>query len=210
MHKFFMLLCLFTTTLFAQQNSLTPDQALQRLTQGNLRFMHDQSTCSDRNKERRAALTSIQEPFAIIVGCSDSRLTPEIVFDQGVGDLFVVRVAGNVIGSIELESIEFAAANLHSSIVIVMGHENCGAVNAVLQGNSQDIEDIARLIQPAVQEVKNKPGNALENAIKANAARFVAQLKKNSNISNLIKQNKIKVVGGYYHLESGQVELLPE
>ena len=92
-----------------------------------------------------------QKPFAIILGCSDSRVSPEILFDQGIGDLFIVRVAGNVAGPVELDSIEYAALYLKSSLVLVLGHENCGAITAVLDGQTKEIEHVADLIAPAIQ-----------------------------------------------------------
>lgn len=190
-----------STTLFAQEG--ISEQSLQKLIEGNARFMKDQSSCPDRNGERRAALVSSQSPFAVIVGCSDSRVSPEIIFDQGVGDLFVVRVAGNVVGPIELDSVEYSAIYLGSSIIVVLGHEGCAAVKAVQKGTTKDIEEVARLIQPSIQK-----GATLEESVKANVLRVVKELKSSSVINRLINQKKINVVGGYYHLESGKVEII--
>ena len=142
------------------------------------------------------------------MACSDSRVAPEIVFDQGLGDLFTVRVAGNVLGAIELESIEYAALYLHSNLIVVMGHENCGAVKAVLDGNSYAIETIASYIQPAIDLSKKQKGNQLKNAIQDNVQNVVNELKSHPIFLKLIKEKKIDVVGAYYDFKSGQVVIL--
>jgi carbonic anhydrase len=190
---------------------ITPIQALDKLLQGNARYIADKLEHPNRSAERREAISSKQEPFAIIVGCSDSRVSPEIVFDQGIGDLFVVRVAGNVVGPIEMASVEFSSVYLQSSIIIVLGHENCGAVSAVLNHQAKAIEPIATKIEAALYRNKHKfNGTPLENAIKANIKAVVEEIRANDVISNLIAEKKIEVVGGYYHLESGKVELCCE
>lgn len=187
----------------------SPENSLERLMKGNERYVDDKLLHPDRTQLRREELTSSQAPFATIVGCSDSRVSPEIIFDQGIGDLFVVRVAGNVVGPIELDSIDFSVAVLGSSIILVLGHEKCGAVNAVLNKQTEGIEAIAKLIEPAVAKSRSvSEGNPLENAVKANVLMVVEQLKSSKIIKQLIEQNKIKVVGGYYHLGSGKVELI--
>lgn len=205
-----LVLCLYAFGLFAKVETptVTPQNALKKLIEGNKRYVNDQLLHPRRDQYRREAVQSTQKPFACILACSDSRVSPEIVFDQGIGDLFVVRVAGNVISAVELESIKFSAAVLNSSIILVLGHENCGAVNAVLAGQTKDIPAIAGYIQPAVDAIRDKPGNPLVNAIKENVKRMVSQLKNNPLISDFIKQNKINVIGGYYNLSSGNVELL--
>ncbi len=183
-------------------------EAFQKLKEGNARFMKDQLTHPDRTSERRESVVSKQKPFAVILGCSDSRVAPEILFDQGVGDLFVVRVAGNVSGPLELDSIEYAALHLGSCLVVVLGHENCGAVEAVVQHQTQDIEAVAELIEPAVKNIPTDQPNSLELAVKANVKSVVDYLKQTKVIASLLEQKKIAVVGGYYHLKSGEVEML--
>jgi carbonic anhydrase len=190
--------------------SLTPDQALQSLMEGNQRFSKDKSLHLDRTSERRQELISKQAPFAIIVGCSDSRVAPEIIFDQGIGDLFIVRVAGNVVGPLEQDSVEYSALYLNSSIIMVMGHENCGAINAVLAGTTKDIESVAALIQPAADATKTQKTNRLENTIKTNAHMMAEQLKNSPVIKGLIAKKKISVVAAYYNFHTGKVELLEE
>ncbi len=203
MHKILFALLIFVGSLVEAQ------EGLDRLMQGNERYVQDDLQHPNRTLERRQAIVSMQEPFATIVGCADSRVSPEIVFDQGVGDLFVVRVAGNVIGPLELDSIEYSVLHLHSSIILVLGHENCGAVAAVINGTVQDIENVAELIQPAVQVARKKnPSNLLEASIKANAIRMKDYLLKTPVIQRHVANKDLEVYAGYYHLESGVVELL--
>ena len=196
-----LLTCLAASLAHAQPS---PDQALDRLMQGNYRYVHDQLEHPNRSAERREALISEQKPFACIVACSDSRVPLEILFDQGVGDLFVIRVAGNVIGETELDSIRFATLQLKCPLVMVMGHENCGAVSAVLHDQTGDIPHIAKLIEPAVE----KSPNNLEQAVKTNALDMKKLLEKQDFIQNLTQQNKVAVRAAYYSLQNGSVTLL--
>ncbi|HEY4831428.1 MAG TPA: carbonic anhydrase [Waddliaceae bacterium] len=200
---------LFLLVVFASSSLVAGQNGLERLMQGNDRYIHDALEHPNRTPERRQAVVSKQEPFAIIVGCADSRVSPEIIFDQGVGDLFVVRVAGNVIGPLELNSIEYGALYLHSSVILVLGHENCGAVKAVMEGITKDIESVAELIEPSVQKIKEEnPANPLAATIKANALRMRDYLLTISAINQLVVDKKIEVHAGYYHLQTGVVELL--
>jgi carbonic anhydrase len=183
----------------------TPDASLKKLVEGNLRYTTDTLEHPSRSSDRREEVSLKQRPFAIILSCSDSRVAPEIVFDQGIGDLFIVRVAGNVAGPIELSSIEFAALNYGASLIVVMGHESCGAVSAVFEGNSRPIQEIAELIQPEIKGAKD-----VEEAVKDNVQGVVAQLKKTKSLQNLQSEGKLQIVGAYYHLGSGQVDLLSD
>lgn len=195
----------FIASKTQQQPSLTPKEALDRLMQGNQRYAADHLESPDRSSMRRLEIYQKQQPFAIVLGCSDSRVPPEIIFDQGLGDLFVVRVAGQVAGPVELDSIEYAAKYLGASLILVLGHQSCGAVNAVLNGKTSQIEDVADLIKPAIQSVRRK---TLENAIKANVRWVVEHLKNTSLIGQMMKEGKIDVVGGYYTLPDGKIEIL--
>jgi carbonic anhydrase len=196
-----MLLALLATVTLSGNS-----EGLDRLLKGNQRYVEDRLEHPNRTSDRRSALTASQSPFAVIVGCSDSRVAPEIVFDQGIGDLFVVRVAGNVIGPLELDSVEFALVHLKASTVLVLGHENCGAVNAVLQGTTQDIEAIAEKIEPALKGMTGK-GN-LSEAVRKNAKAVKDQLAASPVVAKLIAEKKVDVAAGYYNLESGKVEIL--
>jgi carbonic anhydrase len=189
---------------------ITPDLALQTLIEGNQRFSKDQSLHLDRTSERRQELLSKQTPYAVILGCSDSRVAPEIVFDQGIGDLFIVRVAGNVVGPLEQDSVEYSVLYFNSSIVMVMGHENCGAVSAVIEGNTKDIEAVAELIQPAADATKMQKANRLENTIKTNAKMMADQLRNSPVLSGLIAKKKLSIVAAYYNFHTGKVELLEQ
>lgn len=184
----------------------------KELMDGNARYVSSTTICQTDLHNRRAELVQKQNPFAVIVCCSDSRVPPEIVFDQHLGDLFVVRVAGNVIDTLALGSIEYAVQVLGSRLVMVLGHANCGAVNAALSGAKAPghVEDILEKIQPAVEAARHDHGDLLENAIKANVRNSVAAIQGSEPILKpLVAKEKIKVVGGYYHLDSGKVELIP-
>ena len=194
---------LFPLFLLAQAYALTPAESLQRILEGNRRYIKDQLEHPNHSSDRREAIAKGQMPFCIIVGCSDSRVAPEIIFDQGLGDLFIVRVARNVVGPVELDSIEYSAEVLGSSLILVLGHEACGAVTAVMKGQTQDIEDIAQLIKPAIRGAKT-----LEAAIKANVKWVVSALKQNTVLGPLIASKKLDCIGAYYHLGTGQVEIL--
>lgn len=182
-----------------------PKEALTALMNGNERYTKDALLHPNRSQSRREALTDTQNPFATILCCSDSRLSPVIIFDQGLGDLFEVRNAGNVAGPIVNASLEFSVKQLGSSLIFVLGHENCGAVNAVLKGQAEAIEPIADKIKEAVKALK--PGSSLEEAIKANVRNVIQQVKANPAIAKLISEKKVEVVGGYYHLQTGKVEI---
>jgi carbonic anhydrase len=178
---------------------------LKRLMDGNRRYMADQTSNPDRNAYRRQEVAKKQNPFAVIVGCSDSRVPPEIIFDEGIGDLFTVRVAGNVVGPLELDSVEYATEYLGATLVLVLGHESCGAVTTVLKGDLDDIEDVAQLILPAIQNI---PTNDVEAAVKANVKSTVNYLKQTTLLKQSVSQGKIEIQGAYYHLVTGRVELL--
>lgn len=195
----------FVSARAEESSWLSPQGSLTRLMDGNKRYVGDLLEGPDRSSMRRLEVYQKQRPFAIILGCSDSRVPPEIVFDQGIGDLFVVRVAGQVAGPVELDSIEYAAKYLGASLILVLGHQSCGAVKAVLSGKTADIEDVADLIKPAIMSVRRK---TLENAIKANVRYVVNHLKNTPLIQQMMEDGKIDVVGGYYTLPDGKVEIL--
>lgn len=198
-----------TPRLVSEHTGLTPQEALARLMQGNKRYINDALEHPNRDQERRLAIVARQSPFAVIVGCADSRVSPEIIFDEGVGDLFVVRVAGSVIGPLELASIDYSMIYLGSVIIIVLGHENCGAVDAVVRGNTQDIEAVAAIIRPAVKEARaTSPDDLLEMSVKTNARRMKALLLDSPVIKQRVVEGKVEVHAAYYHLKTGVVELL--
>lgn len=186
----------------------SPKEAMTRLMAGNQRYIQDMLEHPNRSMEHIETLVQNQSPFVIVLGCSDSRTSPVIIFDQGIGDIFEVRVAGNVAGPIEIASIEFAALNLGSKLILVMGHENCGAVKAVLDHNTKDIEPIATNIEAAIRQFSQQgQTQSLESAIKANVSGVVKQLRANPVLAKLIAERKIDIIGGYYKLDTGQVEI---
>lgn len=188
----------------------TPDEAIARLKEGNARFVNDQSAHPNRDDNRKIIQAQKQTPFASIMGCSDSRVPAEIVFDQGLGDLFIVRTAGQAPATASFGSLEFSVAVLGVKVIVVMGHEKCGAVagaigTAKLPGH---IEDLVNIIRPGIKEFIGKP-DKLEEAGKANVLAEVESLKKLDPIlSQYAKEGKIKIIPAYYHLETGRVEFL--
>jgi carbonic anhydrase len=193
-----------------EANTLTPAEALDRLMAGNKRFVENNMVCPDKTQERRTATAKKQAPFAIVLGCSDSRVSPELAFVQGIGDIYVVRTAGNSAGPIEIDSVEYSVQNNNSSIILVLGHQNCKAVEAVYTGNDADIPDIKKLIKPAVDKVKKLKNHTLNDAVIVNIRNSMARLKTSAVIKKYIDENKIRLQGGYYHLDTGKVDILPE
>jgi carbonic anhydrase len=195
-----------------------PDEVLRKLLEGNTRFVKGETANPRRKPKDFAPLAEGQAPLAVIVGCADSRVAPEILFDQGVGDLFVVRVAGNVVngaGPTLKGSIEYAVAELGVSLIVVLGHSKCGAVQAAKKHiDSNDalpgsINDLVNNIKPAVLRSKGQAGDALENAIKANVVIGVDRLKSLKPIlAGPVKAGKVKVVGAVYDLKDGRVKVL--
>lgn len=184
---------------------------LERLKQGNHRYVTSTTVCHDDWTAKRSALVENQRPFAIIVACSDSRVPPEIIFDQTLGALFVVRVAGNIVDDFAIGSIEYGVKVLGANLVLVLGHANCGAVDAALKGMTFDnhIQSIMTAIQPAVNATKGDSGNLLEKTTKANVRNVEEKLKRSKPVlANLVEKGTLQIVGGYYDLESGKVEFL--
>jgi len=189
-----------------EASSVPPDAALAKLTEGNRRFADSKVSTGKPTAARRAETAQTQHPFAIIVGCADSRTSPEIVFDQNLGDLFVVRTAGNLVDDYALGTIEYGVEHLGARLVVVLGHQSCGAVKAALESESAPghINALVRDIQPAVKAVKNKQGDPLANAAHENALEVAEKIRKNVEVGELSSQ--IRVVSGYYNLDTGKVE----
>src|SRR5262245_43094369 len=187
-------------------SSVPADEALSRLKAGNERFAHTKMSTRKPNAKRRAATAQVQHPFAIIVGCADSRVSPDIIFDQGIGDLFVVRTAGNLVDDYALGSIEYAVEHLGSRLIVVLGHARCGAVKEAMESATAPghVNALVRDIQPAVQTAKDKQGDALANAVHENAVQVADKIRKGAQLGDLASQ--VKVVTGYYDLDTGKVE----
>ncbi|MEG4279513.1 carbonic anhydrase [Microcoleus sp. MON1_C1] len=191
---------------------LTPDAALQKLIDGNKRFVDSKRQSPNQDLPRLLEVAVAQKPFAAILGCADSRFPSEIIFDQGLGDLFVCRVAGNVATPEEIGSLEFGTLVLGAKVLVVVGHKRCGAVDATIKGAQVpgQIGSLLDAIKPAVESSKSQTGDKLENASKANVVVQANKLKASPVISKLIAENKLKVVGGYYDLDTGRVTILSE
>jgi len=190
---------------------ITSDEALDRLIEGNGRFVSFRLQHPNRGPETRAEVAKGQNPFAIVVGCSDSRVPPEIIFDQGIGDIFVVRTAGNVVDDLALGSIEYAVERLRVPLIVVMGHKRCGAVEATVKGVDAPghIKQVIETIRPVIETAKDRPGDIVENAVKANIESTVAKLNNSRPIlASKVRSGKLKVVGAYYDLDDGRVVLL--
>lgn len=190
----------------------TPDAALTRLLEGNRRFVAGQLQHPSQSAARRVEIARGQHPFAVILTCADSRLAPEIIFDQGLGDLFVVRNAGNLAGDHVLGSIEYAVEHLHTPLVVVLGHSQCGAVAATVGGGEAPghIRSIVASLQPAVAMAKKKPGDTLENAVRINARLTAAAIGQSEPLlAHLAKAGKVRVLAARYDLTTGQVEIFP-
>ncbi len=194
----------------AKEEEITPDKALQELLDGNDRFVKNKRKNPHQNNSRLVEVAKGQNPFASILGCADSRVPSEIVFDQGLGDLFVCRIAGNIATSEEIGSLEFGSLVLGSKLILVLGHERCGAVDATIKGAQVPgrIGSLIEAIRLGVERSKNQPGDKLENAAKANILVQVETLKSSSVLSELIDAGKLKIVGGYYDLDTGRVSLV--
>jgi carbonic anhydrase len=201
-----------STVLFAADpvKPVSPDVALAKLKEGNLRFSTAKVTDGKPVADKRAETAQSQSPFAIVVGCADSRTSPELVFDQNIGDLFVVRTAGHLVAEHSLGSIEYAVQNLGARLIVVLGHERCGAVKAAVGTATApgNVNSLVRDIQPAVEAAKGKPGDVLDATIKENANLIAAKIRSDSKLGDLAKE--IRVVAGVYDLDTGKVEWTEE
>jgi carbonic anhydrase len=196
----------------AENAPASPDESLTRLLEGNKRFVAGTVTHPDQSIERRTQLAEGQKPFAIVLTCADSRVSPELYFDQGLGDLFVLRNAGNVLDDHTIGSIEYAVEHLHSNLIIVVGHAKCGAVAATIAGGHAPghIHSIVESIEPAAESCKNQDGDKVDNTVRANARRVAGILSHVEPIvGEAVKSGKVKVVAGRYDLATGRVEILP-
>jgi carbonic anhydrase len=198
------------------QNVLSPDAALKRLMEGNARYVDGVSRRHDFKHEREA-LAGGQNPFAAVLGCADSRIAPEYAFDTGRGDLFVCRVAGNFAGTETIASLEYAVAVLGAPMILVLGHDSCGAVDATLKALKDDkpppghIPSLVDAIAPSAKAAMQQGGEVLDKAIRQNVIDNVAKLKSAAPILNAaVEQGKLKIVGGIYRLTTGAVDLIAQ
>jgi len=193
---------------------LSPDAALKRLLEGNQRYVNGEMRHHDFRREREA-LAGGQNPFAVVLSCADSRIAPEYAFDTSRGDLFVCRVAGNFASDETVASIEYAVAVLSTPLVLVLGHDACGAVDATIKSLKDNkplpghMPSLVEAIAPAVKAVSTQGGDTLNNAIRQNVIDNVAKPKSAKPILNsAVDEKKLKVIGGIYRLKSGKVEIV--
>jgi carbonic anhydrase len=204
----FILFINITSILAQKENSVSSDSALHKLIEGNKRYIAGEFIHPNQTAERRTEVANSQLPFAVILSCSDSRVPPEIIFDQGIGDLFVIRVAGNVLNDEILGSIEYAVEHLGAQLVVVLGHERCGAVSAAIKGGEipGHIKSLVDSIMPAVERAKSESGDLLENAVNENVAMVVEKLKSSEPIlEHLVTHGDLKIIGARYDLDDGKV-----
>ena len=191
----------------------TADAVLNELKAGNLRHQEHHYTHPHQSAARQRELTTGQSPHAVILACADSRVPPEIVFDQGLGDLFVVRVAGNVATDSEIASIEYAVEHLNVPLLVVLGHQGCGAVAAAIQGGEAPghLPTLIKEIRPAVDDARKLQGDLSTNAVRLNVAMVVDRLRSSKPVlAHLIGEGKLRIVGAVYALDTGRVEWLSE
>ena len=193
--------------------TMTPDQALKELMTGNQRFQRDANGHPHLHAKRRSELVGGQAPFAVILSCSDSRVPPELIFDQGLGGLFVVRIAGNTVTRAGLESIDYGVVHLGASLIMVLGHDSCGAVKGALaecvSKPAAELPEIFANICPAVEQARKKGGDALESsAIDLNVTEQVKKLERSPEFKQRVADGSLKIVGARYNLESGKIETI--
>jgi len=213
----FLVSILFISLFFSCKQNQKKDQVtalapLDKLKVGNERFVSGHPVHPDETLDRIRELKKGQNPFVVVISCSDSRLPPELIFDQGLGDVFSIRTAGNVIGDYELGSIEYAVEHLHCKLIVVLGHENCGAIQAyATSGNEKHNDHIQTLVDyiAAEEEEKIVPDSLRSNIdilVKANIAHAVNLLSSSTPVLKpLVDKNEIKIIGAYYDLDSGNV-----
>lgn len=198
---------------FAQEYSpqpVSPTAALQELMEGNQRFVQDKRRNPHQSRLRLAEIATGQYPFASILSCADSRVPAEMVFDVGLGDLFVVRIAGNVVSPRVMGSLEYSTKILGSQLIVILGHERCGAVTAAVRNTPVDgeIGTFVADIKPAVARVKNVDGDIVDNAVTANVQYQLELLNQSKLLTQLVSEGKLKLVGGRYDLDTGKVTII--
>lgn len=192
--------------------NISADEALKKLQKGNERFIKNHAKHPDESKKRKKEMLKGQHPFVVILSCSDSRVPPELIFDQGIGDIFEIRNAGNVLNNHVIGSIEYAVMHCGVKLIVIMGHQDCGAIAATLSGISETkyIKALEDSIQPAVEKCK-KEGLEInsDNVVKAHIAQDIEELISQDNeLVKYMQKNNVKIIPAYYHLDSGKVDFL--
>lgn len=188
---------------------MTQAEVIQRLKDGNARFVQDSLDGQLQDSSRRGSLTGGQEPYAIILSCADSRVVPELAFDTGLGEIFVVRVAGNVANNSTIASIEYAVAHIGTPVIVVLGHQSCGAVTAAVAGgdNGHNLNHLLVHITPAI--AASGDGASVNDVVRKNAELTASELADRSAIiRNAVNNDQLQILPAYYHLDTGRVEFL--
>ena len=193
-------------------DNISAKDALKKLKDGNKRFVTLHMKHPDASKNRRKEMLSGQHPFVIILSCSDSRVPPELIFDQGLGDIFEIRNAGNVLNKHVIGSIEYAVMHCGVKLIVIMGHQDCGAINATLSGVSETeyIKALEDSIMPAVEDCKKKGLEVnSDNVVKAHVMQDIKELlEEDTGLVKYMKEHDVKIVPAYYHLDTGKVDFL--
>jgi carbonic anhydrase len=190
--------------------AMSAEQALKLLLEGNQRFIAGKMEHPNQTPARRVEVAKGQHPFAAVLTCSDSRTGPEVVFDRGLGDIFVVRVAGNVADQVVIESLDYSVKHLGVRVVMILGHRRCGAVTAAVEGHEEpgDVGPMLTELRPAVEASKGEPGDPVENAVRENVKLVVKKLATSEELAAMVKSGELKIVGGVYDLDTGKIEML--
>jgi carbonic anhydrase len=204
---------LCTAVVAADEKPPSAEVVLRELKAGNDHHVTKRYQHPHQSAARQRELAAGQAPHAIVLSCADSRVTPEIILDQGLGDLFDIRVAGNVASDTELASIEYAASHLHTPVVVIMGHQKCGAVTAAAESGEPEghLPSLLGLIRPAIERARSRPGDLIDNAVHINVENVVRQIRTSTPVlAPLVDRGALRVVGAVYSLDTGKVEWLPE
>jgi carbonic anhydrase len=190
--------------------TMSAADALKLLLEGNQRFVEARLVHPNQTSARRIEVAKGQHPFAAVLACSDSRTPPEIIFDRGLGDLFVVRVAGNVADQVVIESLDYSVKHLGVRVVMILGHRRCGAVTAAVEGHEEegDVGPMLLELRPAVEASKGMTGDPVENAVRENVKLVMKNLATSGELSAMVKSGELKIVGGIYDLDTGKIEML--
>lgn len=208
----FLTVTMFSVNIYARHHKNEDAKTvLTHLIDGNKRFTESKANHPNQSSDRIKETSKGQNPVAVILTCSDSRVPPEILFDQGIGDLFVIRTAGNLVDDIGLGSIEYAGEHLGVNLVVVLGHERCGAVDAAVKGGDAHghIVSLIKEINPAVELAKKERGDLLENSVQANIKAVVQKLKSSQPLlKKFVSEKKLEIIGARYDLDDGNVSLI--
>ncbi len=192
--------------------TMSAGDALKLLLEGNQRFVEGRLEHPNQTVAHRFAVAHGQHPFAAVLACSDSRTPPEILFDRGLGDLFVVRVAGNVADQVVIESLDYSVKHLGVRVVMILGHNKCGAVTAAVAGHEEegDVGPMLKELRPAVEATKGMAGDPVENAVRENVKLVMKNLATSPELTAMVQSGELKIIGGIYDLYTGKIEMLKD